>query len=130
MWAGEQCYYVSDSAYNDSGHICGILNGNDATGDLWWQWLITFQSYSEGMKYITLIDAGVSDISAGKDISTIGYTRVSLNGNTSAFISTPWFLASPLHEYMAYAEEPCIFWQNGGIGCALDNVYSAPQSGL
>jgi hypothetical protein len=126
LWRGRTCETVSDPYYGDSGQICGTLNGNDALADLYWQMLVTFQSYSGGMSRLSLMDAGVYDSVTGSNLSTIGYTPVKLNGNTSAFISTPWFYGSSLQRYEGYTEAPCIFWQNGGIACVSGNLYTQP----
>ncbi|MHB1519970.1 MAG: hypothetical protein ACYCWN_01430 [Ferrimicrobium sp.] len=54
--------------------------------------LVTFQSNSEPMDYLSLMGAGILDMATGKDISTIGDTGVNVTG-TSDYLSTPFFYA-------------------------------------
>ncbi|WP_276961516.1 hypothetical protein [Ferrimicrobium acidiphilum] len=129
LWLGRSCETVSDPGYGDSGVICGTLNGSDVTADTYWQMLVTFQSNSGPMDYISLMGAGVYDMTTGKDISTIGYTGVNVTG-TSDYLSTPFFYALGIDKYQGYAEEPCIFWKNGGIGCVPWNIYTGTEGGI
>ncbi len=120
LWVGQVCQNIFDAQYGDSGTICEQLNGNDSTGDLQWQSLVTFYSHYGGMKRISLIQTGL--YSPNGEATGDGFTAVNLGNNpTSAYISTQWFTPVPfLLPYYGFVEEPCIFWSNLGIGCASD----------
>ena len=114
VWFGQNCSFVRDSYYGDSGVICTQINISDFTNQF--QSLTTFESLTGNIKRISTLGAGVRDTSTGEDVGAIGYVNVAVSG-TNDYLSSYFFIPSPFDHYFAYDEEPCIFWQNGGIAC-------------
>jgi hypothetical protein len=120
---GTVCRSGHSSVNNRSGTICIIRNGNDLTGELSSQALVTFSTPSGTLKKVSDNHLQLVNTDSQTVVESNAFVTKSASGR-SAYISTGWYFNALSNDLEAFVYKPCMFWTDGGQMCFVEWMHS------